>query len=123
LGTAHAVSWLELRGRRVLRSVDEFNVSPNGSESLTHLGLDFGDGRLVTLGCASDGQSLQVGYEVLRDYDMGDSGRMEVREFGLSTGSTIAEVIAMVDSDQLTFGLILRTCGHDLFVFNWGDVL
>ena len=105
------------------RAVVEVHVASDGTESLTHIGLDFGDGKLVTLGCGSDGQSLQVANEVLRDYEMKECGRMEIREFALAPGSLIDEAVPMVDSDLITFGVLLRTRARNLFVFNWGDDL
>jgi hypothetical protein len=117
------MSFSELEARTVVRSVGEFHVSPDGSSSLLHLGLDLGDGAWITLGCASDGQSLQVGSEVLRNYDMEGHGRIEVREFGLPRGVRVREAIPMVDTDGLTFGVLVRTNGRDMFVFNWGDDL
>ncbi len=101
----------------------EFDVGTDGSTSLLRVGLDFGDGALVTLAGASDGQSLQVGSEVLRHYDVERHGRIEVREFGLPTGAHVREAVPMVDADGLTFGVLLRTDGRDVFVFNWGDGL
>ncbi len=90
---------------------------------MTHVGLHFGDGKVLTLGCGSDGQSLQVGFEELRYYDMSEYGRMEVREAGLPNGSIIDDAVPMVDEDQITFGVLLRTRERDVFVFNWGDDL
>ena len=113
----------ELEARTVLRSVGEFHVGTDGSSSLLHLGCDLGDGTWITIGCASDGQSLQVGSEILCDYDMDRQGRTEVREFGLAGGVQVRKVIPMVDADGLTFGVLLRTDGRDLFVFKWGDDL
>ncbi len=74
----------------------------------------------VTLAGASDGQSLQVGSEVLRHYDMERHGRIEVREFGLPTGAHVREAVPMVDADGLTFGVLVRTDGRDVFVVQLG---
>ena len=112
----------ELEGRVVRRSVGEFHVHGD-RVSLLHLGLYFGDGEVVAFGCASDGQSLQVASESLRNYDMAEHGRVEVREFGLPPGDAIVDAVPMVDQDRLTFGVFLRTRTAALFVFNWGDDL
>jgi hypothetical protein len=117
------MSFSELEARTVVRSVGEFHVGTDGSTSLLRVALDFGDGARVTLASASDGQSLQVGSEVLRDYDMERYGRTEIRELGLPTGAHVREAVPMVDADGLTFGVLLRAEERDVFVFSWGDDL
>lgn len=116
------MDFLALEAQTVVRSVGEFHVGADGS-SLLRVGLDLGDGASISLSCASDGQSLQIGSGVLQDYDIDRDGRVEVREFGLPGGAELNKAIPLVDADGLTFGVLLRTDGPDLFVFNWGDEL
>ena len=35
----------------------------------------------------------------------------------------VREAVPLVDADGLTFGVLLRADGRELFVFNWGDDL
>ncbi len=119
--------WAELEGRVIAECRVEDHVA-DGSRRPLHVGLAFTDGTAITLGAASDGQSLQLGSEQLGDYDMAEYGRVEVRREGLpcdvlAPGLTIRAAVPLVDEDLLTIGLRIETGAGKVYVYNWGDEL
>jgi len=119
--------WAELAGRVITECRVEDHVS-NDTRTPLRVGLSFADGSTVTLGGAPDGQSLQLGDEQLRDYDMAEHGRVEVRREGppcdvLAPGACIRAAVPLVDEDGLTMGLRLETDTGVVHIYNWGDEL
>jgi hypothetical protein len=122
-----AVKWSDLLGRTVATCRVEEHVFDARTKPL-HVGLTFTDGLIITLGAASDGQSLQLASEHLRDYDMGEYGVVNVREHGtpcdvLAPGETIRRAHPLVDEDRLTIGLHITSDAGEVYVYNWGDEL
>jgi hypothetical protein len=119
--------WSALEGRVVAVCQVEEHVA-DGARRPLHLGLAFADGSAITLGAAADGQSLQLGGEQLRDYDMREYGRVEVQRDEppcdvLAPGTTVQAAVPLVDADRLTIGIRIQTDAGTVYVYNWGDEL
>jgi hypothetical protein len=120
-------TWPQLQGRVVAECRVEDHMAERGRTPL-RVGLAFTDGFAVTLAGAPDGQSLQFGTEQLREYDMAELGRVEIRQDGppcdvLAPGRTIKAAEPLVDDDRLTIGLRIATDAGTVYVYNWGDDL
>lgn len=121
------VDWSDLVGRTVAACRVEEHVF-EAKRTPLHVGLAFTDGATVTLGVASDGQSLQLGTQRLREFDMAESGIVELRGEGtpcdaLAPGVRIRAAVPLVDEDRLTIGLGFETDAGNVYVYNWGDEL
>lgn len=111
----------QLDGRTVAASRVQEHVL-DGVRTAVRLGLEFVDGLSLTFGAAPGGSSLQLGYRPLAAYDLGEHGRIEVRDERfpcelLKAGTILHAVVPLLDSGGMCVGLRIEPDDGPVYVF------